>query len=404
MGAELSEFRAELQDWIASNAPDALSDLFDWRNRAIDGGHREEEMEELRAGPLYQQWSDRFLEANLICPAWPIENGGRGWDEVRMAIFDEECYCAGVPRVDRGQGESMVGPSIVLHGTAEQKAAFLPPIISGEHTYCQGFSEPDYGSDLAGAQCRGVVNGDHIAITGQKVWTSRYRRANMIFVLCRTNPTAPKHRGLSYVLVEFAPSNGIDVRPVRQMTGAAEFCEDFFDGAKAPLFNVIGGIDNGWQVAQSTLAFERGGGSRSTMNFLARWREFEQLLDLVRQTGRADDPLVRQQVADAYTQLELLRFNRRLVFASMAEGGDPGPEATAWKLMWSQYHTKVTELALEIAGSAALVRPEGDDYATDYWQDAFLAARAGLIYAGTSEIQKNIIAERVLGLPRERLG
>jgi len=190
---------------------------------------------------------------------------------------------------------------------------------------------------------------------------------------------------------------------VRQMTGAAEFCEDFFDAAAAPLFNVIGGLDNGWQVAQSTLSFERGGGSRSTMNFLARSREFEMLLDLVRTTGNAADPLVRDQVADAYTQLELLRFNRRLVLARMAERGDPGPEAIAWKLMWSQYHTKVTELALDIVGSAALIRPGGQEYATDYWQDAFLAARAGLIYAGTSEIQKNIIAEKVLGLPREPL-
>ena len=200
-------------------------------------------------------------EARFICPQWPEEFGGKGLDAVRVAVFNEELYRAGVPRVVRGMGESLVGPSVIVHGTPEQQAHFLPRIISGEDVYCQGFSEPGTGSDLAGLQTKGEIDGDEIVITGQKLWTSGAARANKMFVLCRTDPAAEKHAGISFVLIDFTDP-AVTYQPVRQMSGAAEFCEDFLDGVRAPLFNVIGGLNNGWRVAMTTLGYERGGSAR----------------------------------------------------------------------------------------------------------------------------------------------
>ena len=204
---ELREFRRELRDWIAEHADPKLALVTDWNAMPSgDGGQRAEQLADRCAeDPLYRRWSEQLLAANLICPHWPAEFGGRGWDARRMAVFVEECHRAGVPRVHRGMAEAVVGPSIIEHGTPEQRARFLPRIISGEDTYCQGFSEPEQGSDLAGVRTRGVVDGDELVITGQKIWTTYAHRANMIFILCRTDPDAPKHKGLSYVLSEFVP-------------------------------------------------------------------------------------------------------------------------------------------------------------------------------------------------------
>jgi alkylation response protein AidB-like acyl-CoA dehydrogenase len=406
-GATLEEFRSEVRSWLAKHVPDGLAESFDWRARAdlpgsVSSLQSEEELARAQEQPPFREWEERCLEARLVCPAWPEQYGGRGWDPARTSVFDEECYWAGIPRVDRLQGESMVGPSIILHGTEEQKAYFLPRIISGEHRYCQGFSEPDAGSDLAAVATRGVVDGDHIVMTGQKLWTSRFSVANMIFVLCRTDPEAPKHRGLSYVLADFSPDNGIQVRPVRQITGAQEFGEVFLDGTRAPLSNVVGGLNHGWQVVQTTLSNERVGGGRVTsLMCLAREREFWALVETAREHGKAADPLVRQQLAWAYTNVELLRFTWQRIRAAVSAGGEPGPEATTWKLLWSEYHADLGAAAVNIVGPEAMIRPEGPGYATDPWQDVFLTSRSGTIYAGTSEIQRNIIGERVLGLPRE---
>jgi alkylation response protein AidB-like acyl-CoA dehydrogenase len=263
--------------------------------------------------------------------------------------------------------------------------------------YCQGFSEPSNGSDLAGVQTKGVVDGDEIVINGQKLWTSGFSRANMIFTLCRTNPDAPKHRGLSYVLVPMK-DNHIDARAVRQMTGAAQFGEEFFDGARAPLFNVIGGIDNGWRVAMTTLGFERGGNASTA--HLRYEKQFWELVDLARKVGRERDPLVRQNLAWAYTHVQIMRFSGLRMLAQLAEGKDPGPEASTSKLFWSEYQKRLGEIAADLRGAPGLIRPDGDGYPIDAWQEVFLASRAGTIYSGTSEIQRNIIAERALGLPR----
>ena len=295
----------------------------------------------------------------LICPQWPEEYGGKGLDAVRVAVFNEELYRAGVPRVTRGMGESLVGPSIIVHGTPEQQAYFLPRIISGEDVYCQGFSEPGTGSDLAAVETKGEVDGDEVVITGQKVWTSGAARANKMFVLCRTDPAAEKHAGISFVLIDFKDP-AVTYRPMRQMSGAAEFCEDFLDGVRAPLFNVIGGLNNGWRVAMTTLGYERGG-SAAVMH-LGYQREFWELVETARKRGKTTDPIIRQRLAWAYTQVEIMRFAGLRTLAGLAPGRQPGPEASIDKLFWSEYHKRLGELAIDIEGTDALLRPEGDGY------------------------------------------
>src|SRR5215831_17325052 len=258
LGPEIARFRAELRDWIAAEAPEGLAGLADWNMAYTGGGNRDPQLTDAAAAPAYQEWAAKLQDARLICPHWPEEFGGQGLDAVRLAVLNEEFHRAGVPRVHRGMGESLVGPSIIVHGTPEQRAHFLPRIISGEDTYCQGFSEPNHGSDLAAVETRGVVDGDEIVVSGQKVWTSGASRANRMFLLCRTDPDVDKHAGLSYVLIDFTDP-GVQYRPIKQISGAAEFFEDFLDQVRAPLFNVIGGLNNGWKVAMTTLGHERGG-------------------------------------------------------------------------------------------------------------------------------------------------
>ena len=390
LGRELEEFRLEIRSWVTEHRQE---DLAGSEGTAIAyrgmGG---------RTADAYRAWEAASAAAGLICPQWPADVGGRGMTAIQMAILNEELAGAGMPRVNRGMGESLVGPSIIVHGTGEQKAHFLHRIVTGEDRYCQGFSEPNSGSDLASLQCRGAVEGDEIVITGQKVWTSGADAANMIFCLCRTDPSAPRHRGISYVLVPMR-DNGVTIRPLKQMSGASGFFEVFLDGARAPLFNVIGGLDNGWRVAMTTLGNERGGSA--TTQHLRFEREFWALVATARERGRDQDPLVRQQLAWAYSHVEIMRYQGLRTLAGLAAKREPGPEASINKLFWSEYHRRLGEIAMEILGPEALVRPEGDGYATNRWQAAFLGSRAGTIYAGSSEIQRNIVGERALGLPRE---
>jgi alkylation response protein AidB-like acyl-CoA dehydrogenase len=247
-------------------------------------------------------------------------------------------------------------------------------------------------------ETRGVLDGDQVVITGQKVWTSGAARANRMFVLCRTDPNVPKHAGLSYVLIDFTDP-AVQFRPIKQMSGAAEFCEDFLDGVRAPLFNVIGGLGNGWRVAMTTLGHERGG--RATVQHLGFEREFWELTDTARKHGKDGDPVVRQQLAWAYTHVELMRYSGLRTLAQVAGGRRPGPEASVTKLFWSEYHKRLGEVAMSIEGSGGLLRPAGPGYPTERWQNVFLSSRAGTIFSGTSEIQRNIIGERALGLPKE---
>jgi alkylation response protein AidB-like acyl-CoA dehydrogenase len=398
LSAELQAFANDMQDWVSANAPPGLDRLADWSTPWGAMG-RYQLVEAARAAPQYAQWEQRLLAARLICPHWPAEVGGRGWDSVRLAIFDLVCHEAGVPRIERGMGEDLVGPSLLGAGTAEQQARFLPRIISGDDIYCQGFSEPDHGSDLAAVATRGAIDGGEIVITGQKVWTSDAHAANMMFVLCRTDPDAPKHRGLSFVLLPFSADNGIEVRRITMLNGTQEFCEDFFDGARAPLANVIGGLNNGWRVAMTALAFERG--AEATTQYLSYLPEFWALVEQVRKADRAGDPSVRAQLARAYRNVELMRYGGIRTLARLIRGLPPGPLEAINKLHWSEYHRWLGETAIELDDTAGLIRPDGAGYPTTRWQDLYLSSRSGTIYSGTSEIQRNIIAERILGLPRE---
>ena len=389
LGEELEGFRQEIRSWIAEHRQEELAGTEGTALAYLRRGGR--------VADAYRAWEAASAGAGLVCPQWPAEVGGRGLSAIEMAILNEELALAGMPRVNRGMGESLVGPSIIVHGSDEQKARFLPRIVAGEDRYCQGFSEPNSGSDLASLQCRGVVEGDELVITGQKVWTSGADAANMIFCLCRTDPEAPKHRGISYALVPME-GNGVTIRPLKQMSGAAGFFEVFLDGARAPLFNVIGGVNNGWRVAMTTLGNERGGSA--TTQHLRFEREFWALVAEARERGRDRDPLVRQQLAWAYSHVEIMRYQGLRTLAGLAARREPGPEASINKLFWSEYHRRLGEIAMDVLGPESLVRPEGDGYATNRWQAAFLGSRAGTIYAGSSEIQRNIVGERALGLPK----
>jgi alkylation response protein AidB-like acyl-CoA dehydrogenase len=294
-------------------------------------------------------------------------------------------------------GERLAGPAILAHGTPEQKAYFLPRVVSGEDRYCQGFSEPGAGSDLAAVSTRGVVEGDELVIHGQKIWTSRAHLANMLFLLCRTDPAAPKHKGISYVLVAMA-DNGIEVRPLITMAGEDAFCQEFIDGARAPLFNVIGGLNNGWRAAMTTLGSERG--AVAAVQHLQYEREWTALVERARERGRADDPLVRQQLAWAYCQVHVMKVTGQRVLAKLEAGQELGAEAALTKLVWSEYHRRLGEIAMDVEGADGLVRPDDEGYHLGPWQKAWLTSRAETIFAGTSEVQRRIVAERVLGLPR----
>ena len=398
LGPEIAEFRAELRDWIAAETPPALPGLADWNMPVTAGGRTHAKLAEAEAHPAYARVAGQAgrSPADLPAVAGGVRREGHGRGAGRRA---ERGVLPGrrAPGT-RGMGEWLVGPSIMVHGTPEQRAYFLPRIISGEDVYCQGFSEPGHGSDLAGVQTRGVVEGDELVITGQKVWTSGAGRANRMFLLCRTDPDVPKHAGLSYVLIDFT-GPGVQYRPIKQMSGAAEFYEDFLDGVRTPLFFVIGGLNHGWRVAMTTLGHERGG--RATVAHLGFEREFWQLTETARKRGKTADPLVRQQLAWAYTQVELMRFAGLRTLAQVAAGRPPGPEASVAKLFWSEYHKRLGEIAIGIEGADGLLRPDGDGYPVSGWQSVFLSSRAGTIYSGTSEIQRNIIGERALGLPKE---
>jgi alkylation response protein AidB-like acyl-CoA dehydrogenase len=395
LGPELSAFREEMRDWIEEHRLDGLVDLDEralyFSGMGLSG----------RAAEAFQVWTERLLQARLICPQWPAEVGGRALSGLHMAVLNEEFHRARVPRVTRGMGESLVGPSIIVHGTAEQKAYFLPRIVSGEDRYCQGFSEPNHGSDLAGVETRGVVDGDEIVISGQKVWTSGAHLANRMFLVCRTDPSAPKHRGLSYVLVAMR-DNGIEIRPLRQANGASGFSQEYIEDCRAPLFNVIGGLNNGWRVAMTTLGNERGG--QATTQHLRYEREFWELVDEARKRGRSTDPLVRQDLAWAYSQVELMRYQGLRLLSTLAAKREPGPEANVSKLFWSEYHKRLGEIAVNVLGPESMIATTGQestDYTLDRWQMTFVSSRAGTIFSGTSQIQRNIIGERALGLPKE---
>lgn len=375
LGPRARAFRDELRGWLAATVP-----ADDEARRALVRSPR---------------WEALLAERRLICVSWPEVYGGRGLSGVEVALLNDEFARARVPRITRGMGESLVGPAVIVHGTDEQKERFLPRIVDGADRYCQAFSEPDAGSDLASLQTRGVVDGDELVITGQKVWTSWYTDATTIFTLCRTDPGAPKHQGISYVLVplrrEDGTPNGVQFRPIRQITGELHFAETWFTAARAPLSNVVGGLNNGWRVSMTTLGNERGG--TATTHHVRHAEMLGRLVEEVRRRGLAGDPVVRQRLARFHSRVEIMRFAGLRLLAALADERDPGPSASITKVFWSEHQREVTEYAMEVLGANATM--------TGAWPDLFLGSRSHTIWGGTAEIQRNILGERVLGLPKE---
>jgi len=327
-------------------------------------------------------WERHLGRHGWTCVAWPKEHGGRGLSLRQQVVYFEEYARAGGPGRIGIVGEGLIGPTLIAFGSPEQQRRFLPGIVAGEELWCQGYSEPDAGSDLANIQTRAVRDGDDWAITGQKVWTSLAHWADWCFVLARTSPVEAggrKHHGISYLLVPMR-QDGIEIRPIVQLTGDSEFNEVFFDGARAAATDVVGAEGDGWRVAMGTLAFERGA---STLGQQLNFR-FE--LDAIVSLARRDDPVVRQRLAQAHVDLEIMRLN--------ALRSTPRTDAIN-KLYWATVHRSLGELAVDVLGAAATVDPD------ERLQRLFLFSRADTIYGGSNQIQRNIIGERVLGLPKE---
>jgi alkylation response protein AidB-like acyl-CoA dehydrogenase len=359
-----------------------------------------------------EEWRGTLRDNGYLALSWPREYGGPGLSDLETVILAEEFTKAGVPMGGANDifGIQMLGNTLIRWGTEEQKHHFLPRILSGEDVWCQGYSEPDAGSDLASLGCRAEKDGNEWVINGQKIWTSYGHLANWIFVLCRTDPSAPKHRGISFLLCPMGQP-GIEVRPIRMMSGEPEFNEVFFTDARCPVENVVGGEGNGWSVAMTLLGYERG--ETATVLPLRFREEYDRLARLAADYGRNDDPIIRQGLAWCFTKVEILRFLGYKVLTQFLAGRPPGPEASIFKLLWSEYHQRATELAVQIIGPAATVpsgRPPSTPIYTDdvgapnstaSWALKLQHARAGTIFAGTSQVQRNIIGEQVLGLPKE---
>jgi alkylation response protein AidB-like acyl-CoA dehydrogenase len=350
-------------------------------------------------------WERHLGAHGWTCVGWPTEHGGRGLPLRQHVIYYEEYARAQGPGRLGHIGEGLLGPTVMAFGSAEQQQRFLPPIVAGEELWCQGYSEPDAGSDLANVATRAELDdaAGEWTLHGQKVWTSLAHWADWCFVIARTSPPADarrKHGGLSYLLVPMR-QDGIEIRPIVQVTGDSEFNEVFFDGARTDAANVVGGEGNGWKVAMGTLAFERGA---STLGQQLNFRnELDAVTELARRTGVAADPVMRQRLAGAHIGLEIMRLNA-LRTLSGTENGTLGREAMIGKLYWATFHRGLGELAMDVMGTAATVCGDLGDpttYDPDPLQRLFLFSRSDTIYAGSNEIQRNIIGERALGLPKE---
>ena len=377
---EEAAFRAEVREWVAANLADEL--------RGHRGGAQRFE------GPALREWSRKLSDAGYVGLTWPAEYGGRGAPYAFQAILYEEMAAAEAPPHIGVIGLGMAGPTIIAHGTEEQKARYLPKILSAEEIWCQGFSEPGAGSDLAAARTDARLDGDRFVVNGQKVWSSYAHIADWCILVTRSDADAPRYRNLTYLLVDMhAP--GVEVRPLRQITGEAEFNEIFFTDVEVPVENVVGEIGQGWQVAMTTLLHER-----ATLGFALTTAldvNVRKLLALARDRG-ADDPVIRDRIAREWIDLQALRATNLRALTSLVQTGIPGPEGSGVKLAWSEQNQRLTKLALELLGPESQVL----DAEAGYWQHQQLRSRGNTIEAGTSEILRNIVAERVLGLPRSR--
>src|SRR4029079_6977499 len=358
------------------------------------------------------EWRKTLYEGGYLAPGWPTEVGGAGLSALEQVILAEEFTKAGVPTGGSNDafGIQMLGNTLLQWGTDEQKQRYLPRILSGADTWCQGYSEPNAGSDLSNVGLRGVLDGDQWVLNGQKIWTSSGHLADHIFTLVRTDPEAPKHKGISFILVDMRQP-GIEVRPIKMISGESEFNEVFYTDATAPKDQLVGAVNSGGAVAMTLLGYERGEAAATVpIRFKA---ELDRLLSLAKESGAIDDPNIRQRLAECYSKVEIMRYNGMRTLTKFLHGHQPGPDGGISKLYWSEYHKVVTELSVDILGPYAMTptgRRPSSAFQTDdagapnsswSWVGTFLNARAVTIYAGSSQIQRNIIGEMVLGLPKE---
>lgn len=392
---QAAPFRAEVRTWLRENLPAG------WF--ATDAGSRAE-------------WNAKLYEAGWICASWPVEYGGRGLSVVESLVLAEEFAAAGAPLRADWFGDTLVGPTILEWGTEGQKQEFIPKILRGEITWCQGFSEPEAGSDLASLRTTAALDGDEWVINGQKIWTTRADAADYVFLLARTNQDAPRHRGISYLLVPMRQP-GVEVRPIRQLDGAEDFSEVFFTDARAPRDSVVGGLHNGWKVAMTTLGFERGVSASTSHRRFAK--ELDEIITLARDRGVTADPLIRQRLAEQWIRVQIIRHSgARILFDVLNSQHQAAALSAVNKLWWSETHRDTMDLAMDILGPDAELltgdtgeetwipgyglRRGGGDYPASTLQRAYLFSRSDTIGGGTSEIQRNLAAERVLKLPRTR--
>jgi alkylation response protein AidB-like acyl-CoA dehydrogenase len=381
--SEDEAFRQEVRQWLEERLSGDFSSL-----RGRGGAGDQGELVEGR-----KAWEKALGAAGWLGLSWPKEHGGRALPLTQEVIFNEEYARSNAPGRIGHIGETLLGPTLIAFGTPAQKARFLPSILAGEEYWCQGYSEPGAGSDLANVQCRAEQKDGQWVITGQKIWTSMAEWSEWCFALCRTDPDLPRHKGISCLLV---PMNqpGITIRPIEQMTGGAEFAEVFFEGARTDVANVVGEVNGGWKVAMGTLAFERGASTLAQQLSFAN--ELDQIIALAKENGSAQDPHIRQRIADAWSGLRIMRLNALRMLTQM-EGGTLGREAMITKLYWASWHRSLDELAMDVLGDEGQVLL-GDDLHP--LQRLFLWTRCDTIYAGSNQIQRNIIGERALGLPR----
>ena len=383
---EEEAFREEVRSWLDVNLP------ADWRHKGV-GGFREEEETDLQ-----RQWQHRLHEAGWLKLAWPKQAGGRDASPVMQAIYQEEMAKAGAPIILGRLGVSLLAPTLLVHGSPWQKETYVEKILSGDLIFCQGFSEPDAGSDLAGLRARAEKRDGRWVLNGQKTWSSGAHYADKSFLLARTDPDAEPHKGISFFLVDMHQP-GVEVRRIRQMTGGGEFCEIFLSGAEVEDRDLVGEPGAGWKIAMTVFGFERGG--------LAQAARFEravmELANLARDRGAGGDATVRQKVAQAQIEAHIFRLIGLRNLTSAQQGHAPGPEASLTKLYWSEMDKRIQETAVGVQGPFGALAP-GSPFAIEdgRWQYGWMWAQAETIYAGSSEIQRNIIAERVLGLPRGR--
>lgn len=382
--ADEAAFRSSVREWLADNLPK--------EKYPDDAGERVAHA---------RRWARTMYEGGWAGLAWPKEYGGRDLSPIEHLIFAEEYAAAGAPPIiDIGVGPALTGPTLIHHGTPEQKARFLEPILTGEEVWCQGFSEPGAGSDLASLQTRAVVDGDDLVINGQKVWTSYARFADWCILIVRTNPDVPKHKGLTFVLLDMK-TPGITIRPLVEMTGVAWFNEVFFEDVRVPKKYVVGEIDRGWDITITTLSVERG----ASTPYPRLAKELDDIIALARRWAddapKSADPRIRQRLAQLSIEVHALRLTVLRSVSQQMRTGRTGPEGSILKLLWSELEQRVMEAASQISGAYAVLdehAPQAIDEGR--WQYGLLWSRAASIYAGTSEVQRNILSQRVLGLPR----